>query len=237
MKWTINIRDSVNLDVMRRQTSHMARDKSPAQALFDEVVKRAVTSVLKPLGFRKSAFNFHRRHKQVVQVVNLQSSHGSAWDEKLFYVNVGLAFDAVCELTNTEILEKPKEHDCDSRGTRDRLEGLFDNMPERWSVNVSGDSESVAQQLKTAIEQLAVELETIDGVQAYREHRWFDRFRPKRENVQILYVLGDLDGAWDEVKQLCTLFADRQAINQPEWWVRELGLSRLATRCEPHNSA
>lgn len=215
----------------------MARDKSPAQTLFDDIVKRAVTPVLKPLGFRKSALNFHRRHKDVVQVVNLQSSHGAAWDEKLFYVNVGLAFDAVCELTDTEILEKPKEHDCDSRGTRDRLESLLDNMPVRWSLNTNADSESVAQRLQTAIEQLAAELETIVGVHTYRTHRWFDRFRPKQENAQILYVLGDLDGAWNEVKQLCELFADRQAINQPEWWVGELGLSRLATRCEPHESA
>lgn len=215
----------------------MPRDKSPAQTLFDDIVKRAVTSVLKPLRFRKSALSFHRRHKDVVQVVNLQSSHGSAWDEKLFYVNVGLAFDDVCQLTGTEILEKPKEHDCDSRGTRDRLESLLDNMPERWLVNVNGDSQIVAQQLQTAIEQLAVELETIDGVQPYRAHRWFDRFRPKQENAQILYVLGDLDGAWKEVRQLCTLFADRLDLNQPEWWVEELGLSKLAARSEPQRPA
>lgn len=115
----------------------MARDKSPAQTLFDDIVNRAVTSVLKPLGFCKSALNFHRRHKDVVQVVNLQSSHGSAWDEKLFYVNVGLAFDAVCQLSNNEILEKPKEYECDSRGTRDRLENLLDNAPAQWSVSVN----------------------------------------------------------------------------------------------------
>lgn len=215
----------------------MARDKSPAESLFEDIVKRAVTSVLKPFGFRKSGLNFHRRHKDVVQVVNLQSSHGSAWDEKLFYVNVGLAFDAICKLTHTEVLENPKEHDCDSRGTRDRLESLLDKTPERWSIDMNGDSESVAEHLQRAIEQLAIELERIDGVPAYREHRWFDRFRPKQENAQILYILSDLDGAWKEVKDLCTLFSDRQTINRPEWWIEELGLSKLATRCEPHKSA
>jgi hypothetical protein len=97
--------------------------------------------------------------------------------------------------------EKPKEHECDSRGTRDRMENLLEKMPGRWSVNVNGDSESVAHHLQTAIEQVAVELETIDGVQAYRAHRWFDRFRPKQENAQILYLLGDLDGAWNEVNR------------------------------------
>ena len=210
----------------------MARDKSPADSLFDEIVKRAVTAILKPLGFRKSALSFHRRNKDVVQIVNLQSSHGSAWDEKAFYINVGLAFDAICELTDNEILEKPKEYDCDERGTRDRLESLLDDMPEQWSVHINSDSESVAQKLQTAMKQLAVELEAIDGVNAYRTHRWFDRFRPKQENAQILYLLGDLDSAWYEVQELCKLFADRQGVNQPKWWIEELGLSKLAARCE-----
>ena len=70
----------------------MPTNKSPAQAIFDDIVKRAVASVLTPLGFRKTALNFHRRHKDVVQVVNLQSSHGSTSDEKLFYINVGLVY-------------------------------------------------------------------------------------------------------------------------------------------------
>src|SRR5262245_21531660 len=116
----------------------MAADKSPAQALFDDVVMRAVTSVLKPRGFRKTALNIHRRHKDVVQVVNLQCSQGSTLGEKLFYVNVGLAFDALCHLVGTEILERPKEHDCDSRGTRDRLENLVDDVPDRWTVKTDG---------------------------------------------------------------------------------------------------
>ena len=205
--------------------------KSPVQAIFDEVVKRAVTSVLKPLGFRKSSVNFHRRHRNVVQVVNLQSSGGSTWDVKQFYVNVGLAFDDICRLTNAQILEKPKEHDCDSRGTRGRLESLLDDLPERWSACESGDMKSVTQSLQNAIERLAIELETIDGVHAYHAHRWFHRFRPTSENAQILYVLGDLKGAWQEIQALCSLFSDRQAINQPTWWVEELGLSKLKSLC------
>lgn len=215
----------------------MTREKSPAQSLFDDIVKRSVTSALKPMGFRKSALSFHRRHKDVVQVVNLQSGHGSTWDEKQFYVNIGLAFDAVCQLIDTEILEKPKEHECDCRGTRGRLETFLSDVPDRWSINVNSTSESVAQQLRTAIEQLAIELEAIDSVMAYREHRWFDRFRPKQENAQFLYILGELDGAWNEVEELCILFADRQGINQPQWWIEELGLSELASRCEPRGSA
>lgn len=215
----------------------MAQDESSARSLFDGIVTDGVTSVLRPLGFRKSALCFHRRHKEVVQIINLQISRGSTWDETRFYVNVGLAFDDICRLNNTEILEKPKEHDCDSRGTRDRLEGLLDNAPALWSVDINCDSKAISERLQQVFEQLAVDLSKINSVQAYREHRWFDRFRPKQENAQILYLLGDLEGAWQEVKDLCTLFADRQKINRPEWWLEELGLSKLRARREPENTA
>lgn len=211
----------------------MAREKSPAQTRFEDIIKSSVTSVLKPLGFRKSGLNFHRRHNDVIQVVNFQSSHGSSWDEKLFYINVGLAFDVVCQLASIEILEKPKEYECDSRGTRERLERLLDNVPDRWSVRANEDSSPVAEHLNSAIEQLAKDLESIDGLQAYRTHRWFDQFRPKPVNAQILYILGDLDGSWNEVTQLCEHFADRQAINQPKWWIEKLGLTKLAAKCCP----
>jgi len=209
----------------------MVRDESPAQTLFTAVVKDAVTSLLKPLGFRKSSLNFHRRHREVVQVVNLQLSSGTTSNEKLFYVNVGLAFDSVCQLTQTEILEQPKEHDCVSRGTRGRLESLLTDTPERWSVGADADTESVAEPLQGAMEKLAVDLETIDSVHAYHQHRWFDRFRPTQENAQILNLLDDLSGAWNEILHLCDLFADRQAINQPRWWIDELGLVQLIERC------
>ena len=208
----------------------MMYDEVPAQAIFDDIVKRVVMPILKLLGFRKSAMSFHRRHRDVVQVINFQSSHGSSWDEKLFYVNVGLAFDAICHLTNREILEKPKEYECDARGIRARLEMLIDGAPARWSVHINSDSEPLARQLHDLIAKLAVELQLIDGVQAYRRHHWFERFRSKRETAQILYVLGDLDAAWNEVQDLCTLYADRQPFNRAEWWIEKLGLSKLTTR-------
>ncbi len=206
----------------------MSPGKSPADVLFDEIVKRAVTSVLKPLGFRKSGMNFHRRHEKVIQVVNLQLSQGSSHDEKTFYVNVGVAFDEICQLANLEILEKPNEYECESRGTRDRLECLIDNLPKQWSVQADLDVELVERQLRAAMEQLAFEFASLVGVAAYRTHRWFDRFRPKQENAQVLYILGDMDGAFHEVNHLCELFADRKTINQPKWWIDQLGLSKLS---------
>lgn len=36
----------------------------------------------------------------------------------MFYINVGLAFDAICQLTQTPILEKLKEYEWHIRGTK-----------------------------------------------------------------------------------------------------------------------
>jgi hypothetical protein len=51
-------------------------------------------------------------------------------------------------------------------------------------------------------------------------------------NAQILYLLEDFDGAWQEVTDLCESFADREGLSDPGWWVEDLGLVELATRAD-----
>src|SRR5689334_15399023 len=117
----------------------MARAKSPAEELLTIVLKDGVTPPLKRAGFRKVGNNYFRRHGQTTQVVNLQVSHGSSWSEKTFYINVGIAFDAMCELLGLPVLEQPKEHECDRRGTRDRLGSLIAEPPEPWILRADED--------------------------------------------------------------------------------------------------
>ncbi|MEM7587129.1 MAG: DUF4304 domain-containing protein [Acidobacteriota bacterium] len=203
--------------------------KSPLQKLFDDVVRRGVTSMLRPYGFRKSGLNFHRRNGDVIQVVNLQNSHGSSPAAKRFYINVGLSFDDLCRLTGTEQLDRPKEYECEGRGTRARLEELIDDVPERWEVRANRDAPGrVLDNLKPALAQLACELQIIENALSYRRHRWFERSRPSQENAQILYLLGDREAAWNEVLALCALFRDRKTMSRPGWWLRKLGLAELA---------
>src|SRR5689334_4751958 len=104
----------------------MAKQHAASEDAFHAVVREGVTSVLKPAGFRKSGTNFHRRRGTCVQVINVQRSQASTLQEKQFYVNVGLAFDEICRLMGNPILEKPKEYECDARGTRDRLGALIE---------------------------------------------------------------------------------------------------------------
>src|SRR5262249_13032647 len=152
-----------------------------AASLLNNVLAQAITPPLKAAKFRKSGANYHRRHGETVQVVNIQVSRGSTWIEKEFYINVGVAFDAICGLAGVPVLERPKEYECDSRGTRDRLQKLIPNVPASWVLRVGEDTASIVSSLRGSMQQLVIELDQIDGLRAYRSHRWFGRFRPVQE--------------------------------------------------------
>ena len=205
----------------------MARASSPAGELLDRVLADGVTPPLRAAGFRKSGRNYHRRLGGAVQVVNVQVSQAATGMEKEFFVNVGVAFDAICNLAGVPVLEKVKEYECSERGTRSRLAELVPGAPEAWTVRAGEDPSGVAGAFRRHMQELVAELDGIDGPAAYRTHRWFDRFRPAPVNAQILYLLGDMEGACREVRALASFFADRQNANRAEWWVEQLHLSGL----------
>lgn len=211
----------------------MARSDSSVEVALNELLSRAVTPILKPARFRKSGTNYHRRHGDTVQVVNIQSSRGSTSEAKEFFINVGIAFDAICELAGVPVMENPKEYECDERGTRDRIEKLIPGIPASWSLQGGEDVSDISAELQKVMRQLLAELDQIDGLAAYRSHRWFDRFRPTQQNAQVLYLIRDMAGAWHEVQELADLFADRQNANRVEWWVDQLKLKKLENRIHP----
>ena len=139
---------------------------------------QALNPTLKAAKFRKSGMNYHRRLGETVQVVNVQVSHGSTGMEKRFYINAGVAFDALCELAGVPVLERPKEYQCDRCGTRDRLEKLIPGAQHSGKFALDRIPLTSSGPLRGFIEQLVGELDRIDGLPAYRSHRWFDRFRP-----------------------------------------------------------
>ena len=205
----------------------MARVKSPAEVLLAEVIAQAISPTLKTAKFRKSALNYHRRLGESVQVVNIQVSHGSTAMEKTFYINAGMTFDSLCGLVGVPVLDEPKEYQCDRCGSRDRIGSLIPGAPSFWTIRAGEDTTEVVSALRGFVQQLVAELDQIDGLPAYRSHRWFDRFRPVRVNAQILYLLGDMEGARREVQHLTEFFADRPNGHKSDWWLEHLKLSGL----------
>ncbi len=122
--------------------------------------------------------------------------------------------------------EKPKEYECERCGIQARLEDLVPGAPSFWTVSVGQDTAAMVTALGGFIEFLVVELDQIDGLAAYRSHRWFDRYRPLRVNAKVLYALGDMEGARREVRHLAEFFADRNG-NSTDWWVEDLHLAGL----------
>lgn len=208
----------------------MAATKSELDRLLDRVIQEAIVIHLKPRGFKKKGRTFHRRLGEVVQLVNVQLSQGSDLSEKSFYVNVGLAFDAVCGLQELSVVESPKDYECESRGTIARLEEFFPESPHSWELSLSEDANPLIDTLGSVVSVLSVELDKIQSIADYRNHPWFNRFRPAERNAQILYLLGDLDGAWAEVQSLAEFFNDRRNADNPRWWVEELRLDKLRPR-------
>jgi hypothetical protein len=150
----------------------------------------------------------------------------------MFYVNVGIGFDAMCQLMGQPVLETLKEYQCDECGTRDRLENLIPGALDRWTLSDAADVPRTVGVLRVLIDQLVAELDTIDSVAAYRAHRWFDRALPipQRLNAQVRYLVGDLDGAWQEIQNLVQFLADRHAPPDTRWFIERLRLSGLQPR-------
>jgi hypothetical protein len=84
----------------------MARDRLPAEEIVDELIAVAVAPTLEAAGFRRIGRDFHRRHGEAVQVVDvLESVQTARYRECCIYV--GIAFDPMCRLAGLPVLERP----------------------------------------------------------------------------------------------------------------------------------
>ena len=83
----------------------MARGPLPPGEIVDELIAVAVAPTLEAAGFRRTGRDFHRRHGEAVQVVNvLESVHTARYRECCIYV--GIAFDPMCRLAGLPVLER-----------------------------------------------------------------------------------------------------------------------------------
>jgi len=132
----------------------MARNKSPAKIAFDDLLKTSVAPILKVAGCKKSGSNFFYRGDHISIVINFQSSSGNTWDEKIFYINIGLAFDEICVHRETDILERPKEYECSSRGVSVRIGEIFPDAPGRYTIPENGDLDHLKIEMENVFKHL-----------------------------------------------------------------------------------
>jgi hypothetical protein len=201
--------------------------RTAIETTFKTLVQEAIIPVLKPAGFKKTGLNYHRRHGATVQVLNLQQSAWNQWNRKEFFINVGIAFDQICELVGQPIALKPKEYECDEVGTRGRLEEFIKEAPALWTIDGNSNLSLITERLRSCVSKVTAELDQINNVQTYSTHRWFERHRPATIDAKIFYVMGDDATAWQEVQHLVEIFHNREN-NSVDWWIERLKLSRLS---------
>lgn len=134
---------------------------------IDAIVKLQLAPLLKKEGFKKKTRSFYRTDQLAISVLNIQMSQWNWGDEGRFTINVGKYFPKIAELEEEDILEFPKEYQCT---VRKRIGAL---MPKRddfwWSVSPASDEESLALEVKSAVERYALPwLQALNSYEALR---------------------------------------------------------------------
>jgi len=200
----------------------MSKQKSPNQIAFDDFIKTTISPLLKKSGYKKSGFNFNLRNEKVSIVINFQSSSGSSWSEKLFYINIGFSFDEICLHKGYEISSKLKESDCQLSGISFRINEVYSQLPACFRIFEAVNTEQLKVDLAETFSDLVNKLALITDLASYQKHDWFDLLvdRPGLK-VLICVLLNNRQGAEEQIDKLLIRFADREKLNQRDHWYKK----------------
>lgn len=187
--------------------------------IFKEAVTAGLAPPLKEAGFRKQATRFRRAHGGCLQVIELQKSHGNAFDHLRFYINVGVAAPDLWVRFGGGV-EAPKAHECHASA---RYEQLLPGMPAHLDITPQTDVAEMTAMLAGIARHLTGVLDAIDGTDALLEAPF-----PGNGQVaaQIHYAAGRDAEALEVLRRLEREFHDRQGMSVPTL-ARRLGLERL----------
>ena len=113
---------------------------TPAQQALDEVIARAITPALKPLGYRKTGRTFRCTAARAVRVVNVQASRSSTAQRVPFAINLGVYYPEVGALGESlyRVSPGPAGPNAANCQMRQRLGSLCTGGDDRWWEVVSG---------------------------------------------------------------------------------------------------
>jgi hypothetical protein len=179
--------------------------------VIESIINTSVAIAARAAGFKKSRMNFFRRKGTVVQVINIQLSQWNYGDKGDFYVNIALAFDELRAHETVQIIETPKEYECDFRK---RLEYLVPGTPYKWEVFPQADSESIAQSLFQSISVVISLLNEIDSLSSFLKvalaEEWFALPGEYNLLARLHDTLGNAEDG-EKYRQLYTEFLHNRA--------------------------
>jgi len=160
-------------------------DRTPAQALIDEVVAIALGPALRGAGYRKERRTFRRAAPECIQVVNVQVSAWGSRTSQKFTVNLGVFFpraqEALAGYSPIRLGRAgPTEYQCHLRRRLGQL------MPQQrdvwWSIEAGEESSTVSREVGEAI--------TTFGLPWLDTMSKFDAARREVENYSQVTALG-----------------------------------------------
>ncbi len=113
---------------------------------IDAIIREELAPLLREVGFRKKARNFHREHADRIDVINVQASRHNDASSAKFTVNVGVYYPAIAEMSDAlPVKGAPKEYDCT---VHSRIGALGEDRRDFWwTIEPSSDDASIAKDL------------------------------------------------------------------------------------------
>jgi hypothetical protein len=179
--------------------------------ILSKAVAVRVAGLAKARGFRKKGLTFHRTHGQTTQVIHFQLSRGNTADEGVFYVNVGISFDAVAALGGTTTGQVVIAGEALHFGAR--LEDLAPGAPEEWAVTMQTDAHALGEQLGAALASVIDQLEAVESPASMLRTFALDDGAQRILRATLEYVTGNYDAALAELRRVAAQFADRQGMS------------------------
>lgn len=114
-----------------------------------EQILREVDGDLRPLGFRRRAFDFRQESEECWAILNFQKHKSSTEEMQSFTVNLGVASKHVLEFEELAQNRPPMEHEC---CWRKRLGALLTPASDRWwKVTDAASAKSVSREVREAL--------------------------------------------------------------------------------------
>ena len=113
---------------------------------IDGIIREELAPLLKEVGFKKKARNFHREHADRIDVINVQASRYNDASSAKFTVNVGVYYPAIAEMSDAlPVKGAPKEYDCT---VHSRLGALREDRRDFWwTIEPSSEDAYIAKDL------------------------------------------------------------------------------------------
>jgi hypothetical protein len=169
-----------------------------AKPIVTKLVTTSLAPLLKEHGFKKDALTFTRQRGDVLQIINIQISHGGA----SFYVNVGLLVGAMKKLKDSQTMGCGKY--AVPLGLGRRLEDFVRTAASFKAVPASGDT------VRKGLEKLLPILEPLDSATAILDELDLSEGFYKVTHAQLAYVLGDKKRALADLRAVLREFSDRK---------------------------